>query len=602
MLGALFRNLFKGRHKGSPNDATHRAIINALTRQAHDAVQAGQPAKGYDLYCRALEIAKERDDADMAADALAGRAMCQVMLGKLSEAELDFNELLERVKTHSRHAAMAHMNLGNIALRGHRFTEATVHYEASLAASTALSDHAPPSPGLLNNLGISLHRRGLPELAIERYRQALALQPDYQDAATNMLFAMQHTPTVSAAELFRAFQDWTARHETPLRALQRPHDNTPDPARRLRIGYVSGDFFRHAVANFIEPVLKAHDRQSVEVFCYATNAFVDDQTAVLRALADHWCEAEPLSDDALAQRIRDDAIDILVDLSAHTVGHRLLVFARKPAPVQITWLGYPTTTGLHSMDYRITDAVSDPPGVADPFHSERLLRLPRSQWCYRPWPQAPAVRDAPALRSGRVTFGSFNNLAKLNDRVLELWAQVLIAVPEARIDVVSIPDIPSRHRVANAIIHHGAKPEQVKITGTLEYDEFWRIRDNIDIVLDAFPYNGTTTTCEALWSGLPVITLAGSHGASRSAASILTSVGLAELVAHDAAAYVSIARALARDIKRLNELRHGMRTRLIEAGLCDGPRFTRELEAAYRQAWTNWCDERARISSPQPSA
>lgn len=596
MLGKLFRQLFTARSKARNDAAAPRDAYDNSLRQARESMQSGRPAAAVELFSHALQMAQNQRITEAVPDILANRAMCQVMLGKLNEAEQDYNDVLDGAPKLSEAAAMAHMNLGNIALRGHRFTEATVHYEASLAASTAITGHAPPSPGLLNNLGLSLHRRGLPEQAIERYRQALTIQPDFQDAATNLLFAMQHTPTVPAADLFKAFQDWTARHEAPLRALQRPHTNTPDPARRLRIGYLSGDFFRHAVSNFIEPVLQEHDRQAVEVFCYATNAHVDDQTTVLRQLAHHWRDVAPLSDDELAQRIRDDAIDILVDLSAHTAGHRLLVFARKPAPVQITWLGYPTTTGLRSMDYRISDAVSDPPGVADPYHSERILRLPRTQWCYRPYPNAPAVKDAPALRTGRITFGSFNNLAKLNDSVLELWAKVLIAVPEAGINVVSIPDIPSRHRVAHALIHHGAKPDQVKITGTLEYDEFWRIRDDIDIVLDAFPYNGTTTTCEALWAGLPVITLAGSHGASCSAASILTSVGLAELVAHDAAAYVSIAQALARDVARVNQLRHGMRTRLIEAGLCDGKRFTRELEAAYRQAWQNWCEEHSGAS------
>ena len=594
MLGKLFRQLFAARSKAPIDAAAPRVAFDAAMHQARQAMQTGLSAQAIELFSHALHMANYHNYAEAVPDILASRAMCQALLGKLPEAEQDFNDVLERAPQHSDTAAMAHMNLGNIALRGHRFTEATVHYEASLAASSAMTGHAPPNPGLLNNLGLSLHRRGLPELAIERYRQALTIQPDFQDASTNLLFAMQHTPTVSAEDLFKAFQDWTARHEAPLRVLQRPHANTPDPARKLRIGYLSGDFFRHAVANFIEPVLQAHDRQTVEVFCYATNSHVDEQTTVLRQLADHWRDVAQLADDDLAQRIHDDAIDILIDLSAHTLGHRLLVFARKPAPVQITWLGYPTTTGLQSMDYRISDAVSDPPGVADPYHSERILRLPRSQWCYRPWPLAPAVKDAPALRTGRVTFGSFNNLAKLNDSVLELWAKVLIAVPEASINVVSIPDIPSRHRVANALIHHGAKPEQVKITGTLEYDEFWRIRDDIDIVLDAFPYNGTTTTFEALWAGLPVITLAGSHGASRSAASILTSVGLSELVAHDAAAYVSIAQTLARDVTRVNELRCGMRTRLIEAGLCDGKRFTRELEAAYRQAWQGWCKEHPR--------
>lgn len=597
MLGRLLRTLLASRKAGdrgadridnSGDDPLRVAAAAAELLHGREAMHAGNHVAALSHFSAALQRLDEKD-RNVRPDVLANRGLCHAILGKLAAAEEDFSALLALSPPHSPQAAMAHMNLGNIALGGHRFTEATGHYEAALDEHRGRNaTHAD----LLNNIGISLFRRGLPERAIERYRQALAIRPDYQDAATNLLFAMQHSPEVSPQQLFDAFRDWARRHEAPLLHERQPHANDPDPARRLRIGYVSGDFFRHAVANFIEPVLQCHDRSAVEVFCYVANAHSDERTAVLRGLADHWREVAGLSDAQLAQRVRDDAIDILVDLSAHTVGHRLLAFARKPAPVQMTWLGYPTTTGLQSIDYRISDAVSDPPGVADAFHSERILRLPRVQWCYRPDAQAPPVRELPALLAGRITFGSFNNLAKLNDAVLQLWARVLMALPEARINVVSIPDIPSRHRVADALIAHGAQPAQVKITGTLEYAEFWRIRDDIDIVLDAFPYNGTTTTCEALWAGLPVVTLAGSHGASRSAASILTSVGLGGLVAHDAAAYVSIAQSLAADVAKLAGMRRGMRQRLIEAGLCDGPRFAGELESLYREAWRNWCEGR----------
>ena len=574
MLGKLLRNV-----RGERARADQQKRSAAAYDQGHAALARGDAAAALGHFRAAVEAWGDN------LEALANQGLCHAMLLQNKESEQCLTEALRRAPEGPL-AAPVHMNLGNLALAGQRFTAACRHYEAALEFEAR---NGPPNPDLLNNLGIAEHRRGFADRAVSRYREALVLRPAHQDAASNLLFALQHSPSAAPADIFAAFRAWAATFEAPLAPLRKPHANNRDPGRPLRIGYISGDFFKHAVSNFIEPVLRNHDGAAFTAVCYATRAQDDEQTAALRALAGEWRAVATLDDEALATRVREDGIDILVDLSSHTVGHRLLTFARKPAPVQITWLGYPTTTGLDSMDYRISDAVSDPPEVAQALHSERLLYLPRTQWCYRPDPIAPPVGKLPALATGRVTFGSFNNPAKVNDGVLKLWAKVLAALPEARINVVSVGDPESRRRMADTLVENGAAPQQVTVTTTLKLAEFWRIRDDIDIVLDAHPYNGTTTTFEALWSGLPVITLAGRYGASRSATSILTALGMPELIAADEAGYVNAAVKLASDLPRLAELRSSLRQRMADAGLCDGARFTRELEALYREAWRNWC-------------
>ena len=576
MLLKLLKSLFAAR-------PAHRDTAEALMARANQAMGTGDLRGAIDQFNSVLALDAGHEDA------LLNLGMCHAMLGDMNKAGQWFNRLL----TLNPSSAATHMNLGNIALTGHRFTVAGKHYESALAASGQARD-APANAGLTNSLGLSLQRRGLPDEAIACFRDVLRGQPDHHDARTNLLFAMQHAPSVKPEELFAEFRNWAQLHEQPVRSrhpAQAAHSNPADPARRLRIGYVSGDFFQHAVANFIEPVLRHHDRSSYEVYCYSNREHADAQTEILRGLSEHWRNIARLDDDAAAQQIRSDSIDILIDLSSHTFGNRLMVFARKPAPVQITYLGYPATTGLTSIDYRITDAVADPPGVAERYHSEKLLRLPRSQWCYRPKPEAPPLSPLPALRTGRIMFGSFNNLAKLNSETLRLWARVLQALPQTGMTVACVTDHASRLRVADALIGYGAAPAQIRILGTLEDAEFWRVREEIDIVLDAFPYNGTTTTCEALWAGLPVVTLAGSHGAARNTTSLLHAVGLQELVADSAEQYIAIAAELAGDIGKLAAMRSGMRQRLLDCGLCDGPRFTGELEALYRSVWTVWCAE-----------
>jgi predicted O-linked N-acetylglucosamine transferase (SPINDLY family) len=441
-----------------------------------------------------------------------------------------------------------------------------------------------------NNLGNILLEQGRLEEAADIYRQADARAPALTDAYSNLLFSLNYLADLDADALYAAHREFGARHAA---AETMPHGNDRDAARPLRIGYVSADFKRHSVSYFIEPLLQAHDRSRFSIYCYAVLAREDDVTARLQSHADAWRDITALDDAAAAAMIRADEIDILVDLSGHTGGNRLTLFAMKPAPVQVSWLGYPNTTGLAAIDYRITDARADPPGEADRLHSETLVRLPRTFLCYRPSPDSPPVKGLPAIASGHVTFGSFNNLSKVTPQVLALWARILAELPDARLLLKSKPlsDAALRERVLSRFAELGVDPGRVTLSGVLAAaSDHLDLYNQIDIGLDPFPYNGTTTTCEALWMGVPVLTLAGDRHAGRVGDSLLGAVGLEELVAPDQQAYVDKAVALAGDLERLAALRAGLRPRMQQSPLCDETGYTRELEAAYRAMWERYAN------------
>jgi len=380
--------------------------------------------------------------------------------------------------------------------------------------------------------------------------------------------------------------------------------------RRLRIGYVSDDFRDHVTNCFFEPVLECHAAQGrasvaqgqgrpgataagqFEIFCYDTCPHPDAVTGRLQRLAHHWRPIAGLSDDAVAELVRKDAIDILVDLKGHTDNHRLLVFARKPAPLQVTWLGYPGTTGLDAMDYWVSDRHIADTGMTDQYHSEQLLRMPDFYMVFRPKAGDMPVGPLPALTNGHVTFGSFNALAKIGPAVIALWAEVLKAVPGARLLIAAIPEGQARTRLAEQFGRAGIPEERLILKGRAAHEDFLRLHHEVDIVLDAFPYNGTTTSLHDLWMGLPIVTLAGTFHASRVGVSLMTNLGLPELIAQSPADYVRIARDLAADTPRLNALRAGLRERLRASPLMDAARFTRNLEAAYREIWKTWCGQK----------
>jgi len=473
------------------------------------------------------------------------------------------------------------MNLGNIELSRANPEDAIVHYEAALA-------HTSAEPGLVNNLGMAYQATAQVDVAIRCFRRALSIDPRYGDAHENLLYCMQLLPEYSPQEVYAEHRRWAEIHEAPLRARVLPHLNDRDPQRPLRIGYVSPDFRRHAVAKFIEPVIAHHDPERFVVHCYHNASASDAVTNRIRKHAKVWREVVHLSDDDLAALIRDDGIDLLVDLAGHTRGSRLLCFARKPAPLQLSYLGYGNTSGLHAMDFRISDAVADPPGVAERFHSEKLLRLPHAQWCFRPDADALPAGPLPALSRGYITFGSFNKPCKINSSVIGAWSRVLLRVAGSRLLVIGIPGQSTKSRFEAAFAEHGVDPSRLSLLAPVADAEFWRLRHEIDIALDPFPYNGVTSTCEALYAGTPMATLAGTCGQSRTAASILTAVGLGDLVATTEEEYLAINLRLARDVDDLSRLRANLRERMQASPLMDYRSLTSSLEGLYRSIWADW--------------
>jgi predicted O-linked N-acetylglucosamine transferase (SPINDLY family) len=452
------------------------------------------------------------------------------------------------------------------------------------------------NPKLANahaNLGNALQRQARIEEATAALRAALSLNPNLRVAHQNLLVALNYLPAYTPQDVYAEHVGWAAQHANHLGNDAPPHANDRDENRRLRVGYVSPDFRRHSVAFFIEPLLAAHDRGQVEVVCYSDVERPDETTARIKQLAEVWRDTRGLADDRFAQIVRDDRIDILIDLAGHTPGNRLLAFARRPAPVQMTYLGYPNTTGMAAIDYRITDAHADPPGVTDAFHSEQLIRLPRTAWCYHPPAEAPPVATAPPSASaGQVTFASFNKLAKISPPCADAWAQLLRTVPASRMIVKStaLGDAILRQRLLEQFAARGVAADRLEILGPAAATaDHLAVYARADVALDTFPYHGTTTTCDALHMGVPVVTLAGQTHVQRVGVSLLHAVGLDDLVAETPEAYVEIAARLSGDCQRLAELRSGLRGRLYASPLGDGRGLAREMESAFRQCWRRWC-------------
>lgn len=350
----------------------------------------------------------------------------------------------------------------------------------------------------------------------------------------------------------------------------------------VKIGYVSGDFRRHSVAHFLLPVLRNHDRNAFQIHCYSNNAQTDDVTDRLISASDQWRRIFGLDDEAAAKLIAEDGIELLIDLSGHTAHNRLSLFARQPAPVQATWLGYPGSTGVEAIKYRLVDAITDPPGEADAHHNERLIRLDPGFLCYAPLDEAPE----PAMRpAGPVRFGSFNNPAKLSPATLDLWVRVLEAVDQSELVLKgrSFADPKMRQTLLTRFGKRGIAYERIVLLEHMSAPErHMAAYGEMDIGLDPFPYNGTTTTCEALWMGVPVVTMLGARHSARVGGSLLTQIGLDSLIARDERDFIRLASDLAADYRRRSGLRGKLRQMMQDSPLCDGPGFTRRLEEAYR--------------------
>lgn len=478
------------------------------------------------------------------------------------------------------HDAKLVLPQADAAFRGGRLNDALRIYHGCIARDPRLLDA---------HLGAAAVLVDLWDLdgAVDAYACAHEIAPASAAVLSAWLFHRHYAAPLDAQALAAAHRRYGQLFS---RSGETTNTSARDPQRRLRIGYVSPNLSRHSVGYFAEPVIRCHDRGQFDVFCYYNHELADDATERMRKLADGWREIAGKDDATVARMIVDDRIDILVDLAGHSKGNRLAVFARKPAPVQMTWLGYPDTTGLAAIDWRLTDAMTDPAPAAELRHSEKLARIDGCFLCYEPPADAPAVR---LRESGApIVFGSFNHLAKVNRTTLALWARVLDAVPGSQLVLKSAPlKFPDTvDRVIEAFEQCGIDPARVELRGWAgAREQHLEAYGDIDIALDTFPYNGTTTTCEALWMGVPVVTLAGDVHMSRVGASLLAAAGLNDLIAHDADGFVKIVVEIARDYARRRELRSGLRQQLARSRLLDHQGFTRGLEAQYRHAWRCCC-------------
>jgi protein O-GlcNAc transferase len=509
---------------------------------------------------------------------------CVVLAGVL-EAQGDLPAaaaLLERALQARPEFAGAWHNYAQVLVKLDRFAEA----EAGARRALEIARDFLPAYQLLGDV---LRNDGRHEEAAEVYRAARSRAGGGLEYEQAELHALNHSDRISDEALFARHKDLGERLEAAYPARFAPFANRPDPERRLRIGYLSRDFRQHPVAWFMLPVLERHERSRFEVHCYASGRRADAMTARVRAHADRWHDVAGLSHREMAQAIHSDGIDILVDLLGHCLESDLPVFAQQPAPVQVAWLGYLQTSGLSRMHYRLTDACSDPAGEAERLHTEALLRLPHSQWCYRPVLQVEHARTPPFMRNGFVTFGSFNHMLKLSATTLDLWKRILGALPDARLVALGVPPGPAQERLRAEFGSAGISALRLTLVPPLPLEEYFRWFDAVDLALDPTPYSGGTTTCDTLWMGVPVVTLAGTRSASRSAASILSSVGLGEWIARTPEEYVRRAVGFARDARTLTELRASLRARMRASPVMDEAGFVRALEDACRQMWRRWC-------------
>jgi predicted O-linked N-acetylglucosamine transferase (SPINDLY family) len=500
--------------------------------------------------------------------------------GKFAEAAVCYRTALRYQPDY----AEAHNNLGGVFWELGNLDQALPCFRRALELKP---DYAEAH----YNLGVLLKDCGQAVEAVACYQRALELQPAFRTCHSNLVYLLHFCPGYDAQAIYEEHRRWNQRHAAALAKSAPPHGNERSPERRLRVGYVSPNFRVHCQSLFTVPLFSSHDHRNLEIFCYSDVDRPDDVTARLRSHADAWRDISGRSDEQVAELVRSDRIDILVDLTMHMEGNRLLVFARKPAPVQLCWLAYPATTGLTAIDYRLTDPHLDPPGCDDGCYAEESIRLGHSFWCYGPPESGPAVNRLPALDEGYVTFGCLNNFCKINPPVLKLWAQVLNAVDRSRLMILA-PKGGHRQRSLDLLAQEGVAAERVTFVGGRPRPQYLELYRQIDLGLDTFPYNGHTTSMDSFWMGVPVVTLAGQTTVGRAGVSLSMNLDLPELIARDGEQFVRIAAELAGDLPRLAHLRATLRERMQRSPLMDAPRFAANVEAAYRAMWRRWCARR----------
>jgi protein O-GlcNAc transferase len=580
-------NLGIGLEAAGDIDAAIRSYEAAL------AIDPGDAYANYNLgkvLCKRGDLQRAEPLIRAALDRKPEFPEAQVVLSNLYESRGDLGAAVSALESALKRRpdwAGVLFNYAGVLWKLDRLSEA----ETALRRAIAIDPGLVPAYGLLGLVLRGLAR--IPE-AVEVLGAARKLDPERFDIESTLLFMLTCWDEISSDALFASHKDFGARLESAVARRFDPFGNSRDPERRLRVGYVSGDFYSHPVSLFAIPLFERHDRSACEVFCYSTGAKTDEVTEKVRARADVWRDVASMSDTGLAETINRDGIDILVDLSGHSGTFRIVVFAQQPAPVQVTWLGYLNTTGLTRIQYRLCDRHTDPPGVTDRFHTETLVRLPRSQWCYRQMVSIDCAEAPPFARNGFITFGSFNNALKLSQSTRRLWAEILTRLPDSRLVFAGIPKGPVRDGLIRAFERAGIAADRLAIFQRLALPEYHRLFNTVDLALDATPYSGGTTTCDTLWMGVPVITLPGTRSVSRSAASILATVGLSDWIAASPEDYVRLAVKYAGDRAVITELRQTLRERMRASPLMDELQFARDVEDAYRRMWRAWCGSEAK--------
>lgn len=482
--------------------------------------------------------------------------------------------------------AKAYNGMGIVLQKKYEIDKALQYYRHALVLM-------PDFIEAIINIGNAMRDYGQAEEAEHWYRHALSIAPECAICFDNLFFLMLYHDRYDSIQVFSEHLHFARQCAESFSSAIIPHVNSKLPDRNLKIGYVSPDFRKHVVSYFMEPVLAAHSRELFQIYCYSDVPREDDVTERFRQYSFQWRNVAGMSDPQVADLIRNDGIDILVDLAGHTAHNRLLLFARKPAPVQVTWIGYPATTGLSSMDYKIVDSHTDPPGLTEHLYAEKLIRMPETFLCYLPEQESPDVGDLPAISAGHITFGCFNNFSKVTQKAIEIWSQILDSVPNSRIIMKanSLGEKSVAKRVMDMFSKFGIEDNRIELHSMIQSTRLHLdLYNRVDIGLDTFPYNGTTTTCEALWMGVPVITLAGQTHVSRVGASLLSNAGLAELVATTHEGYIAIAAKLSQNREKLTHMRKTLRGTMATSALTDKERFTLNLERLYRDIWRTWCE------------
>ena len=545
-----------------------------------------------EAYRKALELDPQSEEAALSLAALLGS---QELLARA--IEFLKKQILIKGESPDRLCRLAMAQVGQKA-----------YSDAQNTCRRILEKH-PNHIAALVTLSNAVGALGNAEEAMSITQQVIALRPDLSSIHSNILFESTYSEKLSRQEIFELHLEWASRHEHPL--LQRPAYRKPRPLaadgnRRLRIAYVSGDFSSHPVGFLIRDILRDHDKRRFETWCYSQVTFPCHVTEQIKSFADHWNDCFFLNDEQLAERIAEDEIDILVDLSGHTAKNRLRTFAMRPAPVQATWIGYFHSTGLSSIDYFITDPYSTPLDGGQYF-SEQPVYLPHSRFCYSPPTYAPDVRDLPCERNGYITFGSFNRLSKLTPPVVETWSAILSALPESRLILKTsgLQEEEGKERIRAQFAHYGIDTNRLDLRGPSNHHEMFDQYGEIDIGLDPFPFNGGMTTLETLWMGIPVIALRGDSVVSLQSTALLENIGLRELIFDSTQTYIAGAIALAHAPRHLDRLRQEMRIRMTRSPLCQPEVFTHELEFLYLRMWKAWQEQRklgAEIVSAPPES